>query len=214
MHDAIAYSESTMDLLEDSEPPSVEELGERIYTAHNMFKGVFVLPTSHYTVIQLRAGMECSTTVHDSVLTKWLKELDTQKAEACMTAQVGKRQDLRIFVIVTEWRAKASLRRCASLEVHKLQGGSKVRRRWAVCKQAGGCGREEQGRPSAFLVLATSKVALRAHELASRVLDKDLDDWHLDRRWFKWTGRKWYQCEIDRFASELSAQWSELCGSV
>ncbi|KAK3254644.1 hypothetical protein CYMTET_36149 [Cymbomonas tetramitiformis] len=64
MHDAIAYSESTMDLLEDSEPPSVEELGERIYTAHNMFKGVFVLPTSHYTVIQLRAGMECSTTVH------------------------------------------------------------------------------------------------------------------------------------------------------
>ncbi|KAK3275249.1 hypothetical protein CYMTET_16607 [Cymbomonas tetramitiformis] len=35
MHDAIANSESTMDWLEDSDPPSMEEPGERIYTTHH-----------------------------------------------------------------------------------------------------------------------------------------------------------------------------------
>ncbi|KAK3283580.1 hypothetical protein CYMTET_8728 [Cymbomonas tetramitiformis] len=39
MHDAIVYSEGTMDLLMDEkDPPSMEELGERVYTAHNTFK--------------------------------------------------------------------------------------------------------------------------------------------------------------------------------
>ncbi|KAK3280995.1 hypothetical protein CYMTET_11190 [Cymbomonas tetramitiformis] len=106
MHDAIAYSESTMDwLMDEKEPPSFEELGKRIYTAHNTFKGVFALLSNQYTMIQLRASMESDATVHggaealraklafieekayagtdkivtDTVLTKWLKEFDNTK---------------------------------------------------------------------------------------------------------------------------------------
>ncbi|KAK3287031.1 hypothetical protein CYMTET_5441 [Cymbomonas tetramitiformis] len=111
MHDAIAYSESTMDwLMDEKEPPSFEELGKRIYTAHNTFKGVFALLSNQYTMIQLRASMESDATVHggaealraklafieekayagtdkivtDTVLTKWLKEFDNTKAKAVM----------------------------------------------------------------------------------------------------------------------------------
>ncbi|KAK3232862.1 hypothetical protein CYMTET_56814 [Cymbomonas tetramitiformis] len=42
MHDAIAYSELILDWLQDEkEPPTVEDLAERVYTAHNTLKGVF-----------------------------------------------------------------------------------------------------------------------------------------------------------------------------
>ncbi|KAK3240700.1 hypothetical protein CYMTET_49479 [Cymbomonas tetramitiformis] len=63
-------------------------------------------------------------------------------------------------------------------EVRKLRSGSKVRRRWAVCRRAGGCGRKEHQQRARvlpymddFLLLLSSKVeALRARELTSRVL--------------------------------------------
>ncbi|KAK3232554.1 hypothetical protein CYMTET_57091 [Cymbomonas tetramitiformis] len=111
MHDAIAFSEVTLDWCQDKkDAPSVEELSERVYTAHNTFKGAFALLSNRYTMIQLRASMESDATSHggaealraklafieekvyagsdglvsDSVLTKWLKEFDTTKAKAVM----------------------------------------------------------------------------------------------------------------------------------
>ncbi|KAK3239195.1 hypothetical protein CYMTET_50860 [Cymbomonas tetramitiformis] len=111
MHGATAYSESTMDWLEELEP-AMEELGERIYTsAPNNSKGVFALLSNRYTMIQLRASMGSDAMVPggaealrtklalveekvcagsdglvtDSVFTKWLKESDNQKAKAVMS---------------------------------------------------------------------------------------------------------------------------------
>ncbi|KAK3266376.1 hypothetical protein CYMTET_24998 [Cymbomonas tetramitiformis] len=63
-------------------------------------------------------------------------------------------------------------------EVRKLQSGSKVRRRWAVRRRAGGCGREEHQQGARvlpymddFLLLLSSRIeALRARELTPRVL--------------------------------------------
>ncbi|KAK3267985.1 hypothetical protein CYMTET_23486 [Cymbomonas tetramitiformis] len=112
LHDAIAFSEVTLDWCQDEKDPlTVEELSERVFKAHNTFKGVFSLLTSNrYTMLQLRASMESDATSHggaealraklafieekvhagsdglvsDSVLTKWLKEFDTTKAKAVM----------------------------------------------------------------------------------------------------------------------------------
>ncbi|KAK3278968.1 hypothetical protein CYMTET_13127 [Cymbomonas tetramitiformis] len=111
LHDAVAYSESTLDWLKDTDDlPDMEEPAERIFAAHNTAKGVFALLSNRYTMIQLRAGMESDATIHggadklraklafieekvyvgtegvviDSVLTKWLKELDNTKAKAVM----------------------------------------------------------------------------------------------------------------------------------
>ncbi|KAK3251571.1 hypothetical protein CYMTET_39090 [Cymbomonas tetramitiformis] len=111
MHGAIAYSEVTLDWCHDEkDAPTVEELGERVYTAHNTLKGVFALLSNRYTMLQLRASMESNATSHsgaealrakltfieekvyagpyglasDSVLTKWLKEFDTTKTKAVM----------------------------------------------------------------------------------------------------------------------------------
>ncbi|KAK3249514.1 hypothetical protein CYMTET_41067 [Cymbomonas tetramitiformis] len=65
MHDAIAYSETTLDWCQDEkEPPTVEELSERILVAHNTFKGVFSLLSNRYTMLQLRASMESDATSH------------------------------------------------------------------------------------------------------------------------------------------------------
>ncbi|KAK3236557.1 hypothetical protein CYMTET_53307 [Cymbomonas tetramitiformis] len=113
MHDAVAYSESTMNwLMDEKDPPTIKDLGERIYTAHNTFKGIFALLSNGYTMIQLRASMESDAMVHgaadalrakpafieekvyagtdglvtDSVLTKWLMEFHTQKTKAVMNA--------------------------------------------------------------------------------------------------------------------------------
>ncbi|KAK3256298.1 hypothetical protein CYMTET_34561 [Cymbomonas tetramitiformis] len=63
-------------------------------------------------------------------------------------------------------------------EVRKLQSGSKVQRRWAVRRRAGGCGREEHQQGARvlpymddFLLLLSSRIeALRARGLTSRVL--------------------------------------------
>eukprot|EP00854_Cymbomonas_tetramitiformis_P034028 gene34028-biopygen4774 len=104
MHDAIVNSEGTMDLLMDEKKhPTLEELGEHVYTAHSTFKGRVPAKT-------LRASMEPAATVHggsealraklafieekvyagsdglvtNSVFTKWLKEFDIQKAKAVM----------------------------------------------------------------------------------------------------------------------------------
>ncbi|KAK3233369.1 hypothetical protein CYMTET_56327 [Cymbomonas tetramitiformis] len=111
MHDAIAFSEVTLDWCQDEkDPPTVEELSERVFAAHNTFKDVFSLLNNRYTMLQLRASMESDATSHggaealraklafieekvyagsdglvsDSVLTKWLKEFDTTKAKAVM----------------------------------------------------------------------------------------------------------------------------------
>ncbi|KAK3267531.1 hypothetical protein CYMTET_23912 [Cymbomonas tetramitiformis] len=111
MHDAIAFSEVTLDWCQDEkDPPTVEELSERVFATHNTFKGVFSLLNNRYTMLQLRASMESDATSHggaealrakfafieekvyagsdglvsDSVLTKWLKEFDTMKAKAVM----------------------------------------------------------------------------------------------------------------------------------
>ncbi|KAK3241449.1 hypothetical protein CYMTET_48800 [Cymbomonas tetramitiformis] len=113
MHDAIAFSEVTLDWCQDEkDPPTVEELSERVYAAHNTFKGVFLLLNNRYTMLQLRASMESDATSHggaealraklafieekvyagsdglvsDSVLTKWLKEFDATKAKAVMNS--------------------------------------------------------------------------------------------------------------------------------
>ncbi|KAK3287954.1 hypothetical protein CYMTET_4562 [Cymbomonas tetramitiformis] len=111
LHDAVAYNESTLDWMDDaSQPPTLEEMGERTYTVQNTLKGVFALLSNRYTMIQLRASMESDASVHggtealraklafveekvyagteglvtDSVLSKWLKEFDTAKAKAVM----------------------------------------------------------------------------------------------------------------------------------
>ncbi|KAK3252220.1 hypothetical protein CYMTET_38463 [Cymbomonas tetramitiformis] len=105
MHNAIAFFETTLDWCQDDEdPPTVEELSERVFATHNTFKGVFSLLSNKYTMLQLRASMESGATSHggaeafieekvyaggdglvsDSVLTKWLKEFDTTKAKAVM----------------------------------------------------------------------------------------------------------------------------------
>ena len=63
-------------------------------------------------------------------------------------------------------------------EVRKLRSGSKVRKRWAVRRRAGGCGREEHQQGARvlpymddFLLLLSSRIeALRARELTTRVL--------------------------------------------
>ncbi|KAK3269695.1 hypothetical protein CYMTET_21863 [Cymbomonas tetramitiformis] len=65
MHDAIAYSEGTMDRIMDTKNlPSMEEVGKRVFTAHNTFKGVFALLSNRYTMIQLRASMESDAAIH------------------------------------------------------------------------------------------------------------------------------------------------------
>ncbi|KAK3257231.1 hypothetical protein CYMTET_33675 [Cymbomonas tetramitiformis] len=111
MHDAIAFSETTLDWCqEEKDPPTVEELSERVYAAHNTFKGVFALLSNRYTMLQLRVSMESDATSHggaealwaklafieekvyagsdglvsESMLTKWLKEFDTMKAKSVM----------------------------------------------------------------------------------------------------------------------------------
>ncbi|KAK3268593.1 hypothetical protein CYMTET_22912 [Cymbomonas tetramitiformis] len=68
IHDVIAYSELTLEWVKDEkEPPGVEELGERVYTSHNTFKGVFARLSNRYTMIQLRASMESDATTHVGV---------------------------------------------------------------------------------------------------------------------------------------------------
>ncbi|KAK3246580.1 hypothetical protein CYMTET_43889 [Cymbomonas tetramitiformis] len=316
MHDAIAFSEVTLDWCQDEkEPPTVEELSERVFAAHNTFKGVFSLLSNRYTMLQLRASMESDATSHggaealraklafieekvyagsdglvsNSVLTKWLKEFDTTKAKAVMNTHAKASAKVSTFrdrqagkgkgagkgeggrgsgkgaganSEVMEWITKgAKMRRvdkapkpfdhgvsladatpqqlewmsaeterclktgaweymqfdvrgelfqCGALpfgwndsprifvkvmkvlveclrsprsaedrrEVRKLQSGSKVRRRWAVRRRAGGCGREEHQQGARvlpymddFLLLLSSRIeALRARELTSRVL--------------------------------------------
>eukprot|EP00854_Cymbomonas_tetramitiformis_P011758 gene11758-biopygen12070 len=46
-----------------------------------------------------------------------------------------------------------------------------------------------------------------ANESANRLSrDRDLDDWRLNRRWFRWAEQEWHRHMVDRFASRLSAQ--------
>ncbi|KAK3243136.1 hypothetical protein CYMTET_47193 [Cymbomonas tetramitiformis] len=46
-----------------------------------------------------------------------------------------------------------------------------------------------------------------ANEWADRLSrDRDLDDWRLNRRWFRWAEAEWHRHVVDWFASELSAQ--------
>eukprot|EP00854_Cymbomonas_tetramitiformis_P014170 gene14170-biopygen14608 len=55
----------TMDwLMDEKERPTFEEVGERVYTAHITFKGVFALLSDWYTMIQLKASMESDVSVH------------------------------------------------------------------------------------------------------------------------------------------------------
>eukprot|EP00854_Cymbomonas_tetramitiformis_P001456 gene1456-biopygen1319 len=99
-----------MDLLEDEkESPTMEELGERIYTAHNIFPITTYSPFAD-TMVQLRASMDrwsrtlrytvelrpckrssrlsrrrcilglTGSLVTDSIMTTWLNEFDFQKA--------------------------------------------------------------------------------------------------------------------------------------
>ncbi|KAK3270288.1 hypothetical protein CYMTET_21313 [Cymbomonas tetramitiformis] len=198
MHDAIAYSEGTMDwLMDEKEPPTFEELGERVYTAHNTFKGVFALLSIHYTMLQLRASMESDATVNggsealraklafseervyagsdwlvtDSVRTKWLKEFDTQKPKA---------------VINTHAKASSKVSTFRDRQGGKGKGGSvggagKVRGpsiRWndsprmfvkgkASARQRPGPASNGPG-PARHAMQCT--LALRAQELASLVL--------------------------------------------
>ncbi|KAK3273086.1 hypothetical protein CYMTET_18658 [Cymbomonas tetramitiformis] len=48
-----------------------------------------------------------------------------------------------------------------------------------------------------------------ANEWADRLSrDKDLDDWRINKRWFKYAEEQWGEHSVDRFASEISAQLS------
>ncbi|KAK3251021.1 hypothetical protein CYMTET_39632 [Cymbomonas tetramitiformis] len=47
----------------------------------------------------------------------------------------------------------------------------------------------------------------KANEWADRLSrDKDLDDWRINKKWFKYTEEQWGEHSVDRFASEISAQ--------
>ncbi|KAK3275491.1 hypothetical protein CYMTET_16379 [Cymbomonas tetramitiformis] len=46
-----------------------------------------------------------------------------------------------------------------------------------------------------------------ANQWADRLSrDKDLDDWRISKRWFKYAEEQWGEHSVDRFASEISAQ--------
>ncbi|KAK3236738.1 hypothetical protein CYMTET_53137 [Cymbomonas tetramitiformis] len=65
MHGAIAYSEVTLDWCQDEkDPPTLEDLGPRIYAAYDTLRGIFSLLSNRYTILQLRASMESDTTSH------------------------------------------------------------------------------------------------------------------------------------------------------
>ncbi|KAK3252442.1 hypothetical protein CYMTET_38264 [Cymbomonas tetramitiformis] len=52
MHDATAFSETTLDWRQDDkDPPTVEELSERVFAVYNTFKGVFSLLSNIYTML-------------------------------------------------------------------------------------------------------------------------------------------------------------------
>ncbi|KAK3289450.1 hypothetical protein CYMTET_3129 [Cymbomonas tetramitiformis] len=214
----------------------MEELSERVYAAHNMFKGVFALLSNRHTVLQVRASMESDVTSHsgaealqakltfieekvyadsdglvsDSVLTKLFKEVASsdglplvehalrqisvqdgdaqevatarQAERLCGALPFGWNDSPRIFVKVMKVLVEC-LRSPQSAEDRregrKLQSGSKVRRRWAVSRQVGGCGREEHQQGARvlpyimddFLLLLSRRIeALKVRELTFRVL--------------------------------------------
>ncbi|KAK3271762.1 hypothetical protein CYMTET_19907 [Cymbomonas tetramitiformis] len=150
MHGALTHSESTMDwLMDEKDLPAMEDLGKRIfYTAHNTFKGVFALLSNRCTMIQLSASMESGATVHggvvalqaklafieekvcagtdrlvtDSVLTKWLKEFDTQKAKAVVSMHTKASATVSTFVTVKEAKGKGGGAGAGAVKVAEGQG--------------------------------------------------------------------------------------------
>ncbi|KAK3278933.1 hypothetical protein CYMTET_13156 [Cymbomonas tetramitiformis] len=159
MHDAIAFSEVTLDWCQDEkDPPTVEELSERVFAAHNTFKGVFSLLSNRYTMLQLRASMESDATSHggaealraklafieekvyagsdglvsDSVLTKWLKEFDTTKAKAVMN---------------THAKASAKVSTFRDRQGGKGKGAGKVKVAAAAAREVKGQGLGEAPKP-------------------------------------------------------------------
>ncbi|KAK3246200.1 hypothetical protein CYMTET_44253 [Cymbomonas tetramitiformis] len=145
MHVAIASSEVALGWLQgEKEPPGVEDLGERVYTAHNTLKGVFALLINRYTMIQLRASMESDATtrggaealrakpafveekvyagsdglVTNSILTKWLKEFDTKKAKAVTNtpAKATAKASAKVSTFRDRQEEKAKTQRAVELE--------------------------------------------------------------------------------------------------
>eukprot|EP00854_Cymbomonas_tetramitiformis_P034610 gene34610-biopygen34373 len=50
-------------------------------------------------------------------------------------------------------------------------------------------------------------ICSEANEWADRLSrDKDLDDWRINKKWFKYAEEQWGEHSVDRFASEISAQ--------
>ncbi|KAK3277751.1 hypothetical protein CYMTET_14258, partial [Cymbomonas tetramitiformis] len=95
MHDAIAYSEVTLDWLqEEKDLATLEDIGERVYTAHNTMKGVFALLSNRYTMIQLRAGMESDATSQRAVELARVKAAAAAAREAAGSKPVERLQDL------------------------------------------------------------------------------------------------------------------------
>ncbi|KAK3238792.1 hypothetical protein CYMTET_51231 [Cymbomonas tetramitiformis] len=163
MHGALTHSESTMDwLMDEKDLPAMEDLGKRIfYTAHNTFKGVFALLSNRCTMIQLRASMESGATVHggvvalqaklafieekvcagtdrlvtDSVLTKWLKEFDTQKAKAVVSMHTKASATVSTFVTVKEAKGKGGGAGAGAVKVAEGQGLGVAPRDRAVSQQ-------------------------------------------------------------------------------
>eukprot|EP00854_Cymbomonas_tetramitiformis_P034171 gene34171-biopygen18144 len=149
MHVAIASSEVALGWLQgEKEPPGVEDLGERVYTAHNTLKGVFALLINRYTMIQLRASMESDATtrggaealrakpafveekvyagsdglVTNSILTKWLKEFDTKKAKAVTNtpAKATAKASAKVSTFRDRQEEKAKTQRAVELERVKV----------------------------------------------------------------------------------------------
>ncbi|KAK3236516.1 hypothetical protein CYMTET_53351 [Cymbomonas tetramitiformis] len=59
LHDAVQYSEGTMDLLEQQATSflAVETIEQRVFATHNTMEGVYSLLCNRYSMLQQRAWM-------------------------------------------------------------------------------------------------------------------------------------------------------------
>ncbi|KAK3255291.1 hypothetical protein CYMTET_35520 [Cymbomonas tetramitiformis] len=100
------HSESTTDWLEDSGPPNTEESGQRIFAAHDTFKGVFALFSNRYTMIRLRASMESDATLD---VREWMRaETDRCLRTGAWVCARRRRHAIRVSVVrksgMNKWR--------------------------------------------------------------------------------------------------------------
>eukprot|EP00854_Cymbomonas_tetramitiformis_P005186 gene5185-biopygen5163 len=177
MHDAMAYSESTMDCLEDSEPPNQEtqqELGERILNITSPFKGVCAHLSNRYTMIQLRASMEsvgdCFWRYRGPAADR--REVRKLRGGSKLVEHLGLEVDLKAGQLcVTPTRPQK-----IHQEPKVLFSEASRQRRWLAGPEAS---RIRGALPVSVSGCASGEI---------------------------WAERKWHQHTVDRFVSALSAQ--------